>query len=155
MTDQVFNSSACIIKHFLGWNFTIQEPNTVVFTTHLSNILDPVSRIAYPVSLEVNESCSGLKQFFQIAILFILFPGPWKHKLWYIPAAIVVMHGVNIMRIVILSVILVHHPDYWTFSHNWILRPFFYVIIFLEWLLWLKYFRNKPLKTDKQSINNS
>ncbi len=33
----------------------------------------------------VNESCSGLKQFYQIAVLFILFPGPWKHKLWYIP----------------------------------------------------------------------
>ena len=138
MTNHVFNSSSWILQHIFGWTFEIQNPNTFIFSI-------PASGIRHPASLEVNESCSGLKQFFQIAILFILFPGPWKHKLWYIPVAILIMHGVNILRIVVLSVILVYHPDWWTFSHDWILRPFFYVIIFLEWLIWLKYFRNKTI----------
>ena len=141
LTDQVFNSSAWILNHILGWDFTIQNPNTFTFNT--SSILYHGSRIADPLSLEVNESCSGLKQFFQILILFLLFPGPWKHKLWYIPVSILIIHGVNIFRIVILSVILVHQPEYWDFAHMWVLRPFFYVVIFTEWLVWVQYFRNK------------
>ena len=138
MATQVFHSSVWILHNIIGWNFSIQDPNTFIF-------LHPALGISHPVSLEVNESCSGLKQFFQIFILFLLFPGPWKHKLWYIPASILIMHTVNIFRILILSVILVYHPDYWTFSHDWILRPFFYVIIFMEWLIWLKYFRNRTI----------
>jgi len=58
------------------------------------------------------------------------------------------MHGVNILRIVILSFILVYYPNSWDFTHDWILRPFFYVIIFLEWLIWLHYFRNKNVKLN-------
>ena len=31
----------------------------------------------------------------------------------------------------------------WNFAHMWVLRPFFYVVIFTEWLVWVQYFRNK------------
>ena len=136
LAHQVFTSSAWILEHILGWNYTIQEPNTFAFSY-------PASDIRHPASLTVLDSCSGLKQFFQILILFLLFPGPWKQKLWYIPVSILIMHGVNIFRIVILSVILVHQHEYWDFAHMWVLRPFFYVVIFTEWLVWDHYFRNK------------
>ena len=146
LANQVFISSAWILDHISGWQFEIKDPATFIFQ---SQTLDPISRIPHSVILEVNTSCSGLKQFFQITILFLLFPGPWKHKLWYIPASILIMHGINILRIVILSIILVHYPESWNFTHDWILRPFFYVIIFIEWLIWVYYFRNKPtLKTQ-------
>jgi len=144
MTAQVFYSSAWILNHILGWNFSIQDPTTFIFAKPESGIRDLAS-------LTVNESCSGLKQFFQIIILFMIFPGPWKHKLWYIPASILIMHGVNILRIVILSVILVNYPQSWHFTHDWILRPFFYVIIFLDWVIWVHYFRNKSKKPKTNS----
>jgi len=105
----------------------------------------------------VNDSCSGLKQFFQIAVVFLLFPGPWKHKAWFIPASILVMHGVNILRIVILSIVLIKWPGYWQFSHDWILRPFFYVVIFAEWLIWEVYFQNRRKNgtgNNQSRINN-
>ncbi|MCF8294570.1 MAG: archaeosortase/exosortase family protein [Bacteroidales bacterium] len=86
--------------------------------------------------IEVNNSCSGVKQFYQIIVLFLLFPGPWKHKLWYIPMSMILMHGVNIFRIVILGVILQYWPEQWDFMHDWILRPFFYVVIFSLWVIW-------------------
>lgn len=98
--------------------------------------------------VEVLLSCSGLKQFYQIFFLFLLFPGPWKHKLWYIPAALLIMHGVNIMRIVILSLVLDPWPEYWDFIHMWILRPFFYVVIFGFWVLWNEKFRPMTRKSS-------
>lgn len=96
--------------------------------------------------IEVNNSCTGIKQFYQIIVLFLLFPGPWLHKLWYIPMSLVIMHGVNIFRIVILGVVLENYPDWWDFSHDWILRPFFYVVIFLLWVVW-----NEKIRRRKKS----
>lgn len=88
--------------------------------------------------VEVVGSCSGLKQFYQWTVLMILFPGPWKKKIWYIPLGLLVIHIVNIFRIVILSVVVVHWPQHWDFIHEWILRPFFYVVIFLMWVIWVE-----------------
>ena len=91
----------------------------------------------------VNSSCSGLKQFYQVLILFVLFPGPWKHKLWFIPFGFLVMFATNVFRIVVLSLIMAWRPEYWDFSHTWILRPFFYVVLFALWVLWVEKFRKK------------
>lgn len=148
MAGQVFDAAAWFLRHIFGWEFTTAFPNTYIFNHPESFFISPASWIndsaawiQNPPSFFVNESCSGLKQFFQITILFLLFPGPWKHKLWYIPASILVMHFVNIFRIIMLSIIIVYWPDHWRFLHDWVLRPFFYVVLFAEWVIWVNFFR--------------
>jgi exosortase/archaeosortase family protein len=121
---QVFNESYFIIHHTFDPGAWYEPVNTIRF-----------SNSGY---ITVNESCSGLKQFYQIIVLFLLFPGPWKHKLWYIPLSILIMHITNVMRIVILGMITLWAPEYWQFSHDWILRPFFYVVLFLLWVWWVE-----------------
>ena len=131
MAYQVFWPSAWIVEHILGYD--INTLNTTIYFPNNGFIA-------------VNGSCSGLKQFYQWIFLMVLFPGPWKQKLWYIPLGMFVIHLVNIMRIVILSIILMKWPDQWNFSHDWILRPFFYVVIFTLWVIWVEKFRNKALR---------
>jgi exosortase/archaeosortase family protein len=97
-------------------------------------------------SIYINESCSGFKQMFQILILFVLFPGPWKHKLWFIPAAIVSMFFVNVIRVIGLSYAMIYMPQHWDFIHLWIMRPFYYVAIFIMWVIWVEKFRNTHRK---------
>jgi len=128
LAGQVYQSSLWINRNVLGLHITTEDPNTMWF-----------SNGGY---VGVSESCSGLKQFYQIIVLFVLFPGPWKHKLWFIPMSILIMHFVNILRIVILSVMVVWKPEYWTITHEWILRPFFYVVIFALWVWWVEKFRS-------------
>jgi exosortase/archaeosortase family protein len=84
----------------------------------------------------------GLKQFYQAFFLFLLYPGPWKHKLWYIPLAILVMHLVNVFRVVALSLVMVHAYPHWDLMHDWVLRPFFYVVLFALWVVWNERFRH-------------
>lgn len=96
----------------------------------------------------VEEGCSGFKQHYQLLGLFLLFPGSWKRKLWYIPFSWTVMHTVNIIRIVVLSFAVIYLPDKWDFIHMWILRPMFYVVIFGLWL-WFKRFEYKGKKRIK------
>lgn len=86
----------------------------------------------------INESCSGLKPILQFVLLFLLLPGPWKKKLWFIPMGIVILHFTNLFRIIGLAVITVSAPDYWQFSHDYLFRPFFYVVIFLLWVWWVE-----------------
>lgn len=123
MAHQVFLPSAWIVENVLAY-----PVNTVGNGLYFEN----------GGYVEVVGSCSGLKQFYQWIMLMILFPGPWKKKLWYIPLGLLVIHIVNIFRIVILSVVVVHWPQHWDFIHEWILRPFFYVVIFMLWVIWVE-----------------
>ena len=100
--------------------------------------IDIGCRLVFPGHgiMVVDHTCSGLKQFYQAFFLFLLYPGPWKHKIWYIPAAIAVMHLVNIFRVVTLGVAMVVTIQHWHFLHDWVLRPLFYVVMFALWVFW-------------------
>jgi len=135
MANQVFMPSAWFVKHVIGYELNTYE-TTLYFLPDKGYI-------------EVNGSCSGLKQFYQWLFLMILFPGPWKKKLWYIPLGMLVIHLENIFRIIVLSVILIHWPDQWNFLHDWVLRPFFYVVIFLMWVLWVEKVRGSKVHKVK------
>ena len=135
MANQVFMPSAWFVKHVIGYDINTYD-TTLYFLPNKGYIA-------------VNGSCSGLKQFYQWLFLMILFPGPWKKKLWYIPLGMLVIHLENIFRIIILSVILIHWPDQWQFLHDWVLRPFFYVVIFLMWVLWVEKVRGSKVHKVK------
>lgn len=91
--------------------------------------------------LGINHSCSGLKPILQFILLMLIFPGPWKHKAWFIPMGIVIVHLTNIFRITGLAVVTITIPQYWDFAHDNVFRPFFYVVIFFLWMIWVERFR--------------
>jgi exosortase/archaeosortase family protein len=97
----------------------------------------------------VNLSCSGLKQFYQWFFLMILYPGPWKHKAWFIPFGILIIHLVNVFRILSMVFVTMLIPQHWDFAHDWILRPFFYVVMFFLWVWWNERFYLKNKKARK------
>jgi exosortase/archaeosortase family protein len=97
----------------------------------------------------VNLSCSGLKQFYQWFFLMILYPGTWKHKTWFIPFGILVIHLVNVFRILSMVFVTMLIPEHWDFMHDWILRPFFYVVMFFLWVWWNERFYLKNKKARK------
>jgi len=93
----------------------------------------------------VSVGCSAFKPMLQFMILMIVYPGPWKKKLWFIPAGIIMIHILNIVRIVTLS--LITHNSYsqgfWDFTHDYILRPLFYAVIFTMWVIWVEIIAKK------------
>jgi exosortase/archaeosortase family protein len=126
LAHQVFLPSAWIVQHIIGYDIHTLH-NTLYFPNN--------------GFVAVEGSCSGLKQFYQWTILMILFPGPWRKKLWYIPLGLLTIHLVNILRIVTLSVVVMHWPQQWDFIHLWILRPFYYVVMFGMWVIWVEKIR--------------
>ncbi len=125
LTTQVFVQSEWFIRSVLKMEIT--SVNQTMYWPNQGYIV-------------INHGCSGLKQILQISLLFLIFPGSWKHKLWFIPMGIVVIHLVNVFRIIGLAEVLVHFPKYWDFSHDNLFRPFFYVVIFGLWVIWVEKF---------------
>jgi len=128
LSDQVFHQSVWFIQDILGMDITTS--NQTMYWPNQGYIA-------------INHGCSGLKQILQISLLLLLFPGPWKHKLWYIPLGILIIHLTNLFRIIGLAEVLVYFPDYWDFSHDNLFRPFFYVVIFTLWVIWVEKFMKK------------
>lgn len=102
-------------------------------------------------TIYINEGCSGLKQMIQFALLMMLFPGPWKKKLWFIPLGVFIMHLTNLFRVLGLTVVMMKWPQDYMFSHDYIFRPIFYIVIFLLWMWWNDRIRKRALqaKPDK------
>jgi len=121
MADIVFRQGSWLVQHVLGMEITTAN-NTMYFSNN-----------GY---IAINSSCSGLKPMVQFVLLMMLYPGPWKKKLWFIPMGVVVVHLTNLFRVTGLSVVIMEWPNYWHFSHDYLFRPFFYVVIFAMWLWW-------------------
>ncbi len=128
LAHRVFVESSWFVQNILGMEIT-----TIDRTMYWGNT-------GY---IAITHGCSGLKQILQFALLMMIFPGPWKQKLWYIPMGIFIVHLTNLFRIIGLAEVLVILPDYWKFSHDYIFRPFFYVVIFSLWVIWVEKFKNK------------
>lgn len=129
MSWVVFNQSVWLIDHVLKIPITTDETRTIHFQNN--------------GFIAINHGCSGLKPILQFLLLMLLFPGPWKHKTWFIPMGIVIVHFTNLFRITGLAVVTVTIPDYWDFAHDNLFRPFFYVVIFFLWVWWAEKFRKK------------
>ncbi len=123
MSWLVFAQSHWFDVHILGLEIT-----TIDQTMYFSN----------KGYIAINAGCSGLKQFSQFALLMIFFRGPWLKKLWFIPLGVFIVHLTNLFRIIGLSIVLLWKPDYWQFSHDYLFRPFFYVVIFFMWIWWVE-----------------
>ena len=96
--------------------------------------------------LSINDSYSGFKQIAQFVLLMLLFPGPWKHKAWFIPAGMIILYLTNLFRLLMLGLTLNYIPQHHHLIHGYLLRALFYVVIFLLWVYWVSRFRKKPQK---------
>lgn len=88
----------------------------------------------------IGVPCNGLSLFALFAGFIIAFPGRRTNKLWFIPLGMVVVHVLNIIRLVGLALIVLYRPDSLAFNHKYTFTIFVYGCIFLLWMLWVKYF---------------
>ena len=137
-TSLVYYSSVWVNELLIGGRMTRIDAS---FTMALESL---TANGSVTRQLIVDHTCSGLKQFYQAFFLFLIYPGIARHKLWYIPMALVVMHVVNIFRIVALSFTMLYAYQHWDFVHDWVVRPLFYVVLFGLWVVWDKYFYLAP-----------
>ncbi len=102
----------------------------------------------------VAPECTSLKQWLHWLFLMLLFPGPWKHKLWYIPLGLVIIEWINVVRITGILLLLIPFPNSFSFFHDYVFKTLFYFVIFLMWVLWTELFYHKKNKRNDKTKNN-
>jgi exosortase family protein XrtF len=90
--------------------------------------------------LWIGDPCNGLTLFALFSLFIVAYPGSWKHKLWYIPAGITLIHILNIIRITALCIIVKVSPEMLEFNHTYLFQILMYGFIFLLWYVWIKKF---------------
>jgi exosortase family protein XrtF len=84
----------------------------------------------------VGSNCNAISLFNLFVSFVFAYPGKWKHKLWFIPAGILIIHGLNILRVVALSIISLKAPQTLQFNHTYTFTFFVYAFIFYFWMIW-------------------
>ena len=137
----LFDQSTWTLEHIFGMDFFTYE-HTIGFVNHQ----DTYSYVT------VAPECTSLKQWMHWLFLMLIFPGPWKHKAWYIPLGLVIIEFTNVVRIVGIALFLVHYPDDFALAHDVIFKIMFYVVIFLMWMIWVERFLHP---TQPKSLSKS
>lgn len=93
---------------------------------------------AYPSGVWIGEPCNGIKLFGLFTVFILAYPGKWLHKLWFIPAGIIFIHYVNVVRVMALMWINYKDPSALDFNHNYTFTILVYSVIILLWFIWIK-----------------
>ena len=96
--------------------------------------------IAGAGGVRVGDPCDGVVLFALFAVFLLAFPGPGRHKIWFIPLGIAVLHGVNIARVCGLIVIQWWNAEWLQFNHDYTFSILIYAVVFALWYWWAKTF---------------
>ena len=104
------------------------------------------NRFVFPSAtfIDIVWSCSGIKQAYIYICIIGFYPGPWKHKLWYIPAGLLVVYCFNVLRVTVIMYAVRNNMHLFDILHE-SSKYVFYAIIFLMWVVWEEKF-NLPSK---------
>jgi Transmembrane exosortase (Exosortase_EpsH). len=142
-TRLLFNQSVYVLDHVFNVDITTLLERQIIYSLDHNGDF---------VSVTVLPECASLKQWLHWIFLMLLFPGPWKHKAWFIPTGLVIIEWINVIRVVGLLLVQIPCPGSFHFAHDYVFKTMFYFIIFLMWVIWVECFdhpRKKKEKIDK------
>lgn len=90
--------------------------------------------------LRVESGCDGVDLLALYLAFALAFPGPWKHKAWYIPVGLILIHLFNVVRVAALVVIASYSVEVMEFNHKYTFLILVYSFVFLLWYFWIKQF---------------
>ncbi len=96
--------------------------------------------------LYIGEPCDGFILFMLFLSFILAFPGPMKHKFWFIPVGIIAIHLINVLRIIALAIIVYYHPDWLSFNHDYTFTVIVYSFVFFLWWIWVNKFAPRKLQ---------
>jgi len=118
--------------HVLGYATTDYKAADGVFRQHVG--------IEGSVGVTIGAPCDGVVLYILFVCFVAAFPGPWKHKLWYLPLGTLSVFYINALRVVGLAIIVSINPDWLAFNHDYTFTIVVYAYVFLLWVIWVKRF---------------
>jgi exosortase family protein XrtF len=93
--------------------------------------------------LNVFEGCNGLNVMIVFVAFLFAFGGPGKVLAYFLPAGLIIIHLVNLLRINLLFYLSLHHPKQFYYYHKYFFTATLYLIVFTLWAIWVIRFNEK------------
>lgn len=104
--------------------------------------------------LIIGNPCLCDDVLYLFAAFIIAYPGRWKTKLWYIPMGMLMIHLINILRMIALCITQIYRPDLMHINHKYIFNVVIIVFVFILWIIWISRFSRTDLfKKDTTAKN--
>ncbi len=123
----------------LGYSTTDYSAADVVFREHIG--------IAGSKGVTIGAPCDGVVLYVLFIFFVVAFPGPLKHKAWFIPVGALSVFYLNVLRIVGLAAIMKINESWLAFNHDYTFTIVVYAYVFLLWMLWVKRFSPFSIKS--------
>jgi len=97
--------------------------------------------------LWIGDPCNGVGLFAVFTLFLLAYPGPWRHKAWFIAFGLLTIHVINVLRIAALCIIVTIDYELLNFNHDYTFYVIVYGWVFLLWWLWVTRFAgpSRPL----------
>lgn len=140
------------VNHYLTYNTAwISKLALNAFSSHEFSLTPFEKQNTYlfkdgvPVVL-IEHGCNGLILMVLFAAFVLAFPGPWRKKLWYIPAGILAIYLINSLRVIGLAVNYMISQSSFEFNHKYTFTILVYGAIFYFWMIWVNRFSGINVK---------
>ncbi|MFN6379491.1 MAG: exosortase X [Flavobacteriales bacterium] len=94
----------------------------------------------------IGAPCDGIVLFALFVVFMISYPGPVKHKAWFLPVGLAMIHGLNVLRVTALALIVYHNESWFSFNHDYTFTLIVYAAVFALWWLWIVKFSLRKSK---------
>ncbi len=95
----------------------------------------------------IGNACNGVTLYMLFASFILAAPGSWRAKLVYLPAGIVAIYTINLLRVCMLAVNAMVSRETFHFNHHYTFVFLVYGFIFMLWVLWINRFSGLVGKT--------
>lgn len=119
-------------------NFFHIEARSVLYQTTIDAIYYPEINGYFGITI----LCTGIKQLIIFPLVMLFYPGPLKHKLWYIPIGIILIFLFRALLFALLGVVFFYSREAFTICH-YITKYIVWAGVFFIWLFWAKHFQKK------------
>jgi exosortase family protein XrtF len=116
----------------IGYQTTDYSSADVLFREHIG--------IAGSNGVTIGAPCDGVILYALFIVFVLAFPGPFKHKLWYIPIGALSVFYLNVLRIVALAIIMSVNEEWLAFNHDYTFTIIVYAYVFALWMIWVQRF---------------
>jgi exosortase family protein XrtF len=96
------------------------------------------------------EGCNGISVIILFASFILSFSGRLAVTIVYIISGSVLIHLLNLIRIILLNVALFHLPQFEHLLHDVLFPLFIYGFVFFLWVIWVNKFSFYATKTAKE-----
>lgn len=97
--------------------------------------------IADTTGVIVGAPCNGISLFILYVTFVCVFKGKVIYKLLFGICGVVIIHLLNMIRVLALALVVKFNPDMLDFHHKYTFTLFVYVMVFLMWFLRIKLYQ--------------